>query len=163
MMMPIVVVVVRVAVVAIGAALRLEGGLHLHKICSETAEHLLNHMVGADAKNLFSNFRRQMAISQMPSKTHKLVGIFMPDFDNVFGSRLDPEPPTILELQAVSVGHRNRFGKVEKDIFPLIRSETNAATMAPFKVESKSTRRLFLGPAPGGAMNGSTVDGHIST
>jgi hypothetical protein len=113
MMMPIVVVVVRVAVVAIGAALRLEGGLHLHKICSETAEHILNHMVGADAKDLFSNFRRQMPISQMPGKAYKLMGILMPDFDNKLRSRLNFEPPPVVELQAISIGHCNRFRKVE--------------------------------------------------
>ena len=120
-------------------------------------------MVRPDTKNLISNFGRQMPVSQMPGKTHKLIGIFMPDFDNVFGSGLDPEPPPILELQSVSIGHRNRFRKIEKDIFALIRGETNAATMAGVKVESESTRRLFLGPLPCAAMNGSIMDGHIST
>jgi len=120
-------------------------------------------MVRPDTKNLISNFGRQMPVSQMPGKMHKLLGIFMPDFDNVFGSGLDPEPPPILELQAVSVGHRNRFRKIEKDIFALIRGETNAATMARVKVKGESTRRLFFGPVPGGAMNRSRVDGHVST
>jgi hypothetical protein len=113
MMMLIVVVVVMVTVITIGSALRLERGLHLHKICSETAEHFLNHMVGADAKNLFSNFRRQMPISQMPGEAYKLMGIPMPDFDNKLLSRLDFEPPPVVELQAISIGHCNRFRKVE--------------------------------------------------
>ena len=99
--------------VPIGAALGLEGGLHLHNISSETAEHILNHMVGADAKDLFSNFRRQMPISQMPGKAYKLMGILMPDFDNKLRSRLNFEPPPVVELQAISIGHRNRLRKVE--------------------------------------------------
>jgi hypothetical protein len=74
--------VVMVAVAAVSAAFGLERGLHLHKICSEAMEHILDHMVGPNAKNLASNFSRQMPISQMPSKAHKLIGIFMPDFDN---------------------------------------------------------------------------------
>jgi hypothetical protein len=163
MMMLTVSRVVMMAVATISAAFGLEGGQHLCKIRSETTQHVLDHMVRPDTKNLVSNFGRQMPVSQMPGKTHKLTGIFMPDFDNVFGSRLDLEPPPILELQAVSVGHRNRFREVKKDIFALIRSETNAATMARFKVQSESTRRPFPGPVPGGAMNGSRVDGHIST
>jgi hypothetical protein len=163
MMMPIVVVVVMVAVIAIGPALGLEGGLHLHKICSETKDHIFNHMVGADAKGLFSNFCRQMPISQMPGEAHKLMGILMPDFDNKFRSRLNLEPPPIVELQAIPISHGNRFRKVKQDIFALIRGQTNPTAMAPIKVEVESTSRIFFRPMPGSAMNGSTVDGHIST
>jgi hypothetical protein len=161
--MSLVVMAVMVTVTAIGSAFGLKRGLHRYQMSSETTQHVLDHMVRADTKNLVSNFSRQMPISQMPSKTHKLIGIFMPDFDSLFGSGPDPEPPPILELQAVSVGHRNRFRKVEKDIFALIRGETNAAAMARVKVESESTRRLFLGPMPGGAMNCSALHCHIST
>jgi|SRR5882724_3807867 len=113
MMMPIVVVVVMVTVITISSALRLEGSGHLHKICSETVEHVLNHVVRADAKNSASNFRRQMSISEMPGKTHKLMGILMPDFDNKLRGRLNLEPPPVVELQAISIGHCNRFRKVE--------------------------------------------------
>jgi len=151
------------AVAAVGAAFGLKRGLHHYQMRSETTQHVLDHMVRPDTENLVSNFGRQMAVSQMPGKTRKLIGIFMPDFDNVFGGGLDPEPPPVLELQAISLGHRNRFRKIEKDIFALIRGETNAAAMARIKVESESTRHLFLGPVPGAAMNGSRVDGHIST
>jgi len=82
MIMPPVIVVVMVAVVAVSAAFRLEGGLDLYKIRSEAMKHILDHVVGSNPKNLVSNFSRQMPISQMPGKTHKLIGIFMPDFYN---------------------------------------------------------------------------------
>jgi len=120
-------------------------------------------MVGPNAKNLLSNFTRQMPISKMPSKTHKLIGIFMPDFDNVFSSGLDLEPPPILELKAISICHGDRLRKIEKNILALIRAEPNPAPMARVKVKSESTRRFFYRPVPGSAMNRSRVDGHIST
>src|SRR5258708_7455172 len=107
MMMLTVSRVVLMAVSAVSAALRLEGGHHLRKIRSEAAEHILDYVVGSKAKNLRSNFSWQVTISQMPGKTHKLIGIFMPDFDNKLGSGLNLEPPPILELQAISIGHRN--------------------------------------------------------
>jgi hypothetical protein len=65
-------------------------------------------------------------------------------------------------LQAISVGHRNRLWKIEKDIFALIRSQANAAAMARVKIQSESAYRLFLRPTSGRAMNGS-VHCHIST
>ena len=83
-----IIVVVMMAVAAIGAAFGLEGGLHLYKIRSEPTKHVLDHMVGPNAENLVSNFRRQMPISQMPGKAHKVIGIFMPDFDNELGGSL---------------------------------------------------------------------------
>src|SRR5258708_9205395 len=62
-------------------------------------------------------------------------------------------PPSIFKLQAISIGHRNRLRKVEKDIFALIRNQANAAAMARVKIESGSSCRLFLRPMPGGTMN----------
>ena len=89
MMMATIIMVVMVAVAAVSAAFGLEGGLHLYKIRFEVMEHILDHMVGANAKNLVSNFSRQMPISQMPSKPHKLIGILMPDFHDKFYSGLN--------------------------------------------------------------------------
>jgi hypothetical protein len=104
---------VMVTVTAIGSAFGLKRGLHRYQMSSETTQHVLDHVVGADAKNLFSNFRRQMPISQMPGKAYKLMGILMPDFENKLRSRLNFEPPPVVELQAISIGHCNRFRKVE--------------------------------------------------
>src|SRR5580693_3294254 len=140
MMMPAVGMVVMVAVAAVRATLRLEGDLHLHEIRSETAEHILDHMVGANAKNVVSNFRRQMPISQVPSEPHKLMRIFVPDFDDGL--------------------HRDSFRQVEKDIFTLICSQANAAAMACVKIESERACRFFLRPMSSGTMNGSALHCH---
>jgi hypothetical protein len=94
-----------------------------------------------------------MPISEMPGKSHKLNRVFMPDFDNKLRSGLNLEPPTIVKLQAISIGHRNCFWKIEKDIFTLIRSQANAAAMARVKIESERARRLLLWPLSGRAMN----------
>jgi hypothetical protein len=89
MMMPLLIMVVMVAVAAVSTALGLKGSAQFYKIGSEAAEHILDYMVGPNAKNLVSNFSRQMPISQMPRKTRKLVGIFMPDLDNKLCSGLN--------------------------------------------------------------------------
>jgi hypothetical protein len=163
MEVPAVMMVVMVAVTAIGTAFRLERDLHLYKIRPEAMEHILDHMVGPNAKSLVSNFSRQMPISQVPSKAHKLVGISMPDFDNKLRSGLNLQPPPIFKLQAISIGHRNRLRKVEEDIFALICSQANAASMTRFKIKCENPCRLFLRPQPSAAMNGSTMHRHIST
>jgi hypothetical protein len=159
MMMPILPMGAMVAVASVSAAFRLEWDPHLCKICSEAEEHILDHVVGPNAKNLVSNFSRQMPISQMPREASQLVGVFMPDFDNEFRRSLNLEPSTIFKLQAISISHGNRLGKVEQDIFALIPNQANAASMARVKIKSKGACRFFRRPIPGRPMNGGAMSG----
>ena len=82
MMMPALMIVVMLAVITVSPTFGLEAAPYPYKIRSEAMEHILNHMVGPNVKNLVSNFGRQMPISQMPSKAHELIEILMPDFDD---------------------------------------------------------------------------------
>ena len=155
--------VVVVAVTAVSAAFGLERILHLYEVSSEAMEHLLDHVVGPNAENLVSNFNRQMSISQMPGKAHQLIRIFMPNFDNRLRGGLNLEPPPIFKLEAIPIGHRDRFRKVEEDVFALIRGHADAAAMTRVKIESESACRLLFRPTPGGSMNRSVMHRHIST
>jgi hypothetical protein len=138
---------------AVCATFGLEGNLHPCKIRSQAVEHILDDVVGPNTKNLLSNFSWQVPVSQMPGQAHKLIGVFVPDFNNQLRSGLNLEPSPIFKLQAISIGHRNRIRKIEKDIVALIRSQANAAAMARVEVESERASRLFLRPLPGRAMN----------
>jgi hypothetical protein len=159
MMMPILPMGTMVAVAGVSAAFGLERDLHPYKVCSEAKEHILDHVVRPNAKNLVSNFSRQMPISQMPREARQLIGIFMSDFDNELCRSLNLEPSAIFKLQTISISHGNRLGKVEQDIFALIRSQANAASMARVKIESERAGRFFRRPIPGGSMNGSAMSG----
>jgi hypothetical protein len=159
MMMPILTMGAMVAVAGVSAAFRLERDLHLYKICSEANEHILDHVVRPNAKNPVPNFSRQMPISQMPREARQLIGIFMSDFDNELRCSLNLEPSTIFELQAISISHGNRLGKVEQDVFALIPSQTDAASMPRVEIKSKGACRFFLRPISGGSMNGSAMSG----
>ena len=55
--------IVMVVVAAVRTALWLKGSAHVYKIGSEAAEHILDHVVGPNTKNLVSNFSWQMPIS----------------------------------------------------------------------------------------------------
>jgi hypothetical protein len=159
MMMPVLTMSAMVAVAGVSAAFGLERDLRLYEIRSKTKEHILDHVVRPNAKNLTSNFSRQMPISQMPRKARQLIGIFMSDFDNELCRSLNLEPSAIFKLQAISISHGNRLGKVEQDIFALIRSQANAASMARVKIESERSCCVFHRPIPGGSMNGSAMSG----
>lgn len=142
-----------VAVAAVCAAFGLEGDPYLHEIRSETAEHILDHMVGANTKDVVPNFRRQMPVSQMPSKPRELMRIFVSDFDDGLRSGVDLQPPSVVQLQAISIRHCDGLWQVEKDIFPLIRSKANAAAMARVKIERERACCFFFRPMSSGTMN----------
>jgi hypothetical protein len=82
----------------VSAAFGLERGLDRLKMCPEAAEHVFDHVVGPNPKNVVSNLRRQMPIAQVPSKAHKLYRIFMSDFDDILRSSLNLQPPSIFQL-----------------------------------------------------------------
>ncbi len=63
-----VIMVVMMAMATVSTTLGLEGAPDLHEVGSETAEHILDHMVGPNTKNLVSNFREEMAVAKVPSK-----------------------------------------------------------------------------------------------
>jgi hypothetical protein len=147
------IIAVTVAITAVGTAFRLERGLQLQKLRSGAMEHLLDHMIGPNAKNLIANFSRQMPISQVPGEAHELVGIPMPDFDDRLSGGFDLQQPAVFKLQGISIGHSNRFWKIEKDIFALIRRQANAAAMTSIEVEREGACRAFLRPMSGRTMN----------
>ena len=82
--------VLMLVTVPVSTPFGLKSGLDLLKIRSETAEHIFNHVVGPNAKNVISNFRRQMPIAQMPGEAHQLYRISVPDFYKVLGRGLNP-------------------------------------------------------------------------
>ena len=79
--------------------------------------------------------------------------IFVSDFDDGLRGGVDLKPPSIVQLQAISIRHCDGLWQVEKDIFPLIRSKANAAAMARVKIERERTCCFFFRPMSSGAMN----------
>jgi hypothetical protein len=69
MIMRFVVMLVMVAV-PVSTAFGLESGMDPLKMCSEVTEHVLDHVVGPNPKNVVSNLGRQMPIAKVPGKAH---------------------------------------------------------------------------------------------
>jgi hypothetical protein len=93
----------------VGAAFGLESSLDFVQGGSKTAQHFFNHVIGPNTQGVVADFRREMAISKVPGEPHQLVTICMPDFHQGFSSGSDPEPSSIVELESVAVGHRDRL------------------------------------------------------
>jgi hypothetical protein len=158
-----VVILLMVTMAAIGAPLGLKRDLQPREVGAKRAEHLLDHMVGPNAKGVIADFSRQMSIAEMPGQARKLIRIVMSNLDHEFGRRPDLQPSTVGKLQAVTVGHGDRPRKVEQHVIALIRHKANAPAMARIKIERKNTRGFIAWPMPGGAVNGGVLHRHLST
>jgi hypothetical protein len=144
---------VMVIVTTVCAAFGLKRSVALSENCAEAGKHLFDHMVRPDTEGLMSNLRRQMTIAEVPCKAHKLAGICVGYLDNRFPGRLNHEPPPIVKLHTISIGHGDSLWKIEKNILALIRSQPNPAPMARIEIERDSTGGSFRRPMPGGTMN----------
>jgi len=156
-------VVVMVTLAAIGAAFGLKRGLHRREIGAKLAEHVLDHVIGPNAKDLVADFGRQMSVAEMPGQARQLVSIVMSDLDDRLGRRPDLEPSAVRKLQAIAIGHCHGPGKVEQHVVALIRHEANAAAMTRIEIKRKDTRSLLAWPMSGGAVNGGVLHRHLST
>src|SRR5579862_5439939 len=144
---------VMVIVTTVRAAFGLKRSVALSENCAEAGKQLFDYMVRPDSEGLMSNLRRQMRIAEMPCKAHKLARIFMPHLDNRLRGRLNHEPPPIVKLHTISIGHGDSLWKIEKNILALIRSQPNPAPMARIEIERDSACGSFLRPMPGRTMN----------
>jgi hypothetical protein len=144
---------VMVIMTTVRAAFGLKRSFAFSEDCAEAGKHLFDHMVRPDTEGFMSNLRREMTIAEMPCKAHKLARIFMPHLDNRLCGRLNHEPPPIVKLHTISIGHGNSLWKIEKDILALICRESNPAPMARVEIERDSARGILLWPMPGSTMN----------
>src|SRR4029077_11362530 len=144
---------VMVIVTAVRAAFGLERSFAFSENCAEAGKHLFDHMVRPDTECFMSNLSRQMTIAEMPCKAHKRSKIFMPHLDNRLCGRLNHEPPPIVKLHTISIGHGDSVWKIEKDILALICRESNPAPMARIEIERDSARGILFWPMPGRTMN----------
>jgi hypothetical protein len=116
-------------------------------------QHRLDHVIGSNAKKPGPDFGRQMPVAQMPGEAGQRMGVLMPDFNKGLRSCLYLEPPPVIELQPISLCHRNSLRKVEEDLLPLIRPQANAPTVALLEVEREDSHSVVRGPVPGRTMN----------
>jgi len=58
MMMSFLILMVMMIMAAVSTSFGLERNLHFHELCAKATEHLLDHMVGPNAKDLVTDFSR---------------------------------------------------------------------------------------------------------
>jgi hypothetical protein len=148
---------------AVSSAFGLKTGLDLCEIRSETTEHMLDHMVRPNAKNVASHFSRQMTISEMPCNAYEPPRIAVLDFHQGFRGGSNLKPPAVIELKAIAMLHGDGLGEIEKHFLALVCPQQNAAAVPRMEIERERARCLLLGPLSSPAMYRCLLRGHVNT
>ena len=96
------------------AAFGLKGGVKLQNRRSKAVKHVFDDMIRPNPKSVGANLGRHMAIAEMPRQSHELTRFPVTDVNDELGGRSNHEPRPIVELHAVSIGHCDRGGQIEK-------------------------------------------------
>jgi len=130
-------VVASVVVVAmiISAALGLERARDRIHRAALPSDHLRQHMVVLDIDRVGRDFRRRVAVADMPGDAHQPQRILGPNLEQALRSRLDQHQPTILQLDGVAIAERGRLVEIEQDIEAAIAFQRQATAIAVLMVE----------------------------
>jgi len=151
--------------VAVRAAFGLKGCLTLHHRRSEAAKHVFDDVIRPNPKRVAADLGRHMTVAEMPRESRELTRLWMSDVDDRLGRRANDEPRPVIELHAVSIGHGNRGGQIEKHLVALIGDQTDAPAMPMVEIETDRAGCTFLRPFTNTSMNDRPLrrDSHINT
>jgi hypothetical protein len=157
--------VVTITMAAVRAAFGLKSRLKLHDCRAEAVKHVFDDVIRPNAKCVPADLGRDMPVAEMPRQSHELTRIRVSNVDDRLGRRPNDEPRPVIELHAVSIGHCDRRGQVEKYLVALIRDQADASTMPMVEIESDRANRKFLRPFTGASMEDRPLGQscHIST
>jgi hypothetical protein len=99
----------------IGAALGIERALDLGQAGAKTAQHVLDHMIPADAQTARPDLGRQMPVAQMPSDAGQPIRRGTPDLHQGLRCRHHFDTTSVVEFQNVPAAQEHGLGQIEEE------------------------------------------------
>lgn len=134
----------------IGAALGLERGFHDGHGGAEAARHLLQHAVAGDADAVGQEFRRHMAVAEVPGEAREMVGVTSDDLRHRLLGRDHRNDAAVIELEAVAMLQMRRFSEVQKEGDIPLPAHGDAAAVAAIMRQDYTVRGGGRIPGAGG-------------
>ncbi len=108
-------VVVIMAAVVIGAALRPERPRHPGNGASLAPDHLGKNVIILDIERVRRDFRGGVTVADVPGDPHQAQRVLGPDFQQRFGGGMNSDKAAILEFQRVALGKNRRLVEIEQE------------------------------------------------
>jgi len=126
---------VRMSMVAISAAFRLEWLHDLDRIAAKAARHIRQNMVAANENAIRLDLGRGMPVAKMPGEAHQAVPVRRGNRQQGFRLGAYDEPAPVFRLQAAAIRHRDGLRQVEQDSLAIACLKPDAATMPGVEIE----------------------------
>jgi hypothetical protein len=98
----------------IGAAFRIERRLDLQNAGAETAGHVFDDVIAADAQALLQQFGRQVTIAQMPGDARQRRRVGAANLQELFGRGDYFDNAPVFQRQAVAGAQHDRLRQIEQ-------------------------------------------------
>ena len=72
-------------------------------------QHVLDHVVVADAQAPWQDLGRQVAVAEMPGEAREVLAVGGCDLEHVLVRRMHRQPAAVLEAEPVALGERPRL------------------------------------------------------
>src|SRR5205085_7614424 len=97
------------------ARLRIERRLDRHELRAEPAQHILKHMIAANAQRLTDHLYVRVPVAKVPREPREAMGTIRRDLDEGLSLAADPHDRAIVEDKPVAVAQRRRARQVEQE------------------------------------------------
>ena len=121
--------------VPIGTMLRIERRFDRGELRAETAQHVLQHMVTANAQLAADNLHVGVAIADVPGEPGEIMRARRRDLDQRLGLAGNPHDCAVLEHEPVAVPQRGRMRQVEQECGAALARQRDPPAMALIGVE----------------------------
>lgn len=162
--MPVIVMIVAAhAAKAIGTALGLERRGDEADLRAELLDQFDEHIVVADAERIGQKLRRRMAIAEMPRDARDDVRIGRAEFNKALRLAGHDDDIARLQLEAVAIDERRRFGEIDQEFAALGARQRATATAAIVEIEfNRVDHAARIKAAVGEGLGRSDHGGHVS-
>ena len=129
------IVSVAVRVMPVGTRFRVERRVHRRKPRAEATQHVLDHMVAANAQPIADDLHVDMPVADMPGEPRQLVTVGRGDFDQRLEPADDAHNTAVVEHKPVAVAQSGRLWQVEQKGRAALAFQDNAAAMPVVRIE----------------------------
>jgi len=147
--MMMIVVMVGMLAVRVSSLLGVERRLDRRELRTEPTQHVLEHMVAADAQPVAHHLHVGMAVADMPGEARQLMRARRRRLNERLGLAGDPHDGAIVEHEAIAILQRGRMRQIEQESRAPLTCQRDPAAMALVRIEHDAVDRSRGVPGPG--------------
>jgi hypothetical protein len=116
-------------------ALRIERRFDRNEARTESANHVLDHMIAADAQPLPDDLRRQMPVAEMPRDPHQMQRIGAANFDQWLRRTDYLDQSAVFQHERIAAAQRDCLFQIEEEFEPARSGHRHASPMPVVEAE----------------------------